>query len=207
MTDGQARGLPNVEQPRMVRKKELNKNINYVIHYHVFGVLINQRHDSGCGKAGIGVTHSILKSNLSLHVNKYVLNIALHNTPYIENFNPNVGGFMTNVSHMFRPMKNHHLIQVPFAEETRESNMGIQNDDINVPYNLQDMLTQSQIHKENGDHEVVEVDTIVSNVGVVNKHEHAVKDVQKLCKYMIYAVEDGGLYHDDIIYDIRLVPK
>lgn len=60
--------------------------------------------------------------------------------------------------------------------------MGIQNDDNDVSNILYDMLTQSQIHKENDDHEAVEVDTIVSNENVINNHEHTVKDVEHRVK-------------------------
>lgn len=54
--------------------------------------------------------------------------------------------------------------------------MWIRNDDINVPDILYVMLTQSLIHQENDDPEVVEVDIVVYNVGVVNKHENSLKD-------------------------------
>lgn len=40
------------------------------------------------------------------------------------------------------------------------------------------MLTQSQVHKENDDHEAIEVDIIVSNGDVINNHEHKVKYVK-----------------------------
>lgn len=73
-------------------------------------------------------------------------------------------------------------------KKTQESNLGIQNDDINVQDIMYDMLIQSQIRKENHDHEVAKVDIVVSNVDVVSKHEHVVKDEDTLCEHMIYVV-------------------
>lgn len=133
MVDGQAGDPPKVEQPGMIQKKKLKKKKNYGIHSYAFGILINQNHDSEYGKAGICVTPSILKSSLSLYVNKYVLYIAFPNIPHIEISDLAAGRYVINVHHVFRPMKNHHLIQVSSGEENKESNLGIQNDDINVP--------------------------------------------------------------------------
>lgn len=143
----------------------------------MIGVLINQNHDSEFGEAEMGVSHSILESSLKLYVNKYVSDIAFHNIPLVEKYDLADSGIVINVHNMYEPMENHHLIQMSFYKETQESNLGIQNNDNDVSNILYDMLTQSQIHKENDDHEFVEVDSIVSNEDVFNNHEHTVKDM------------------------------
>lgn len=53
---------------------------------------------------------------------------------------------------------------------------------------LYDMLTQSEIHKQNDDREALEVHSVVSNVDVVNKHEHVVKHEDTLCEDILYVV-------------------
>lgn len=52
---------------------------------------------------------------------------------------------------MYGHIRNHHLIQESFGKETQETNMRNQDVVKDVPDILSDMLTKSQIHKENDD--------------------------------------------------------
>lgn len=77
-------------------------------------------------------------------------------------------------------------------EETREANLGNQDVDKYVLNIMSDMLTKSQMHK-NDDHicENFEVDTLIANHGVVINHDHAVEDVETLCEDVI--IKDESL--------------
>lgn len=61
----------------MVQKKELKKNMIYVIPSHMYGVLFNKKHVYVFGKTGIGVTLNILKSSHKLSDKKFVPYIVL----------------------------------------------------------------------------------------------------------------------------------
>lgn len=107
-------------------------------------------------------------------------------------FDPDTGGNVLNVPLMYRPIRNHHLIQKSFSIDTKETNLGNQDIDSDVPYITSDMLTNSEIHKENdnmalennfvsdGDHvqKDVEVDIIVAH-GVANNHDEKIKSASK----------------------------
>lgn len=58
---------------------------------------------------------------------------------------------MIDVPLMYGHIRNHHLIQESFGKETQETNMRNQDVVKDVPDILSDMLTKSQIHKENDD--------------------------------------------------------
>lgn len=150
-TDVQARGPPNIEQPIVVQKKRLKKNTGYVIilsigiSSHMYGIFINKKHDNVFGEIGINL--SVLESNYSMYVKKYVSDISLHHIPYVNKSNLVVDGIVIDFPLMYGPMRNHHLNQIYFSEENQETNMGNLDVDKNVPDIMSDMLTKSQIHK------------------------------------------------------------
>lgn len=76
---------PNIEEPVVIQKKELEEKRNSGIPSHMTEVLISQNHDSEFGEVEIGVSHSILEYSLRLYIKKYVSDIALHNIPLVEN--------------------------------------------------------------------------------------------------------------------------
>lgn len=93
-------GPPNIEQPIVVQKKKLKKISDYVIILpievlsHVYGVLINKKHDIVFCEVGIGVPLSVLNFSYRLYVKKHVPDIALLDIPYFEKFNLTAGGNM-----------------------------------------------------------------------------------------------------------------
>lgn len=108
----------------MAWKNKLNKNSHYDssipirISSHMFELCLTKKNDSVFGKTGIKVTLNILKSSHGLFDKKFVPDIALHNIPHVEKYYLVAGGIMINVPHMYEPMKNHHLIQLYFGEDT-----------------------------------------------------------------------------------------
>lgn len=104
----------------MVQKKKLMKNNDYGISLpigipsQVSRVLVNQKHDNVLGE----VTLNILKSNCRFFVRKYVPNITLHNISHVDKSDLAADGIVIDVPHMYGPMRNHHLIQMSFGEET-----------------------------------------------------------------------------------------
>lgn len=64
----------------------------------------------------------------------------------------------------------------------------------NVPDIHSNMLTKYQMHKENNDHLHEDVKPIISCDGV-KSHDPE----ETLYKDMLYAAEDGELYHDNIL--------
>lgn len=186
----------------MFQKKKLNKISDYGrtlpigVPSHIYGVLSNKKRNIVFSEVIIGV----LKSIYTFYVKKYV--------PYIDHFYNSdlaVGGIVLNVSLMYEPIRNHHLIQKYFVDDTEESNLENQCVDKDVPYILFNMLTESQSHKEDEDvilennfvsgddhvREDVEVDTVVAHGGGVNnygekrkfsskgKKDHTVEDMEK----------------------------
>lgn len=119
----------------------------------------------------------------------YVLDINLHNIPYFDKSDLAAGGNVLHVSLMYGPIRNHHIIQKSFGEDAQE--IDIENQDVDVPDILPDMLTKSQIHKENYNvtlennyvsdddhvHKDVEVYTIVAHDGVFTRRKkmHQIK--------------------------------
>lgn len=95
---GQAGGPPNFEQPTVVQKK-VKKNSDYStilpirVPSHIFGVLINQKHDIMIGEADIGVP----LSQLNLSHKMYVLDIALHNILHVDKSDLDAGGNVIDV--------------------------------------------------------------------------------------------------------------
>ncbi|CAI8595117.1 unnamed protein product [Vicia faba] len=170
----------------MIQKKKPKKNSDYGIilpigvPFHIYGVLINQKHNC---KFDIG-SHM---SQLNLWRKMHVPNIVLYNIPHIYKSDLAAGGNVIDVSFFYGPIRKHHLFKKDFGEETHETNMGNQDDDKDVLDILYDMLTKSQMHKENGDHvhEDVKVDTVIANDGVVNNYDHAIDDVETTCEDVI----------------------
>lgn len=87
---------------------------------------------------------------------------------------------------MYGPIRNHHLIQNYFTEETQETNLGNQDVDKDMPDIMFDILeAESQTQKENDDvilgngyvsdddlvHEDVEINIVVAHGVVVNNHD------------------------------------
>lgn len=134
-----------------------------------------------------------------------------------------VGGNVLDIPLMYETIRNHHLIQKYFGEQTRETNFGNLDVDKDVSDILSDMLTESQIHKESDDvihennlmsdddhvNEDVEADSVVSYGCVVNDFEMTshededfnliginVKQVvaDKIRNIMLSAEEDGNFY-------------
>ncbi|KAL5079391.1 hypothetical protein RYX36_007812, partial [Vicia faba] len=118
---------------------------------------------------------SVHLSQLNLWYKMYIPDIVLHNIPH-------AGENVIDVSLLYGPRRNHHLIQMGFDEETRETNMGNQDGDKYVPYILLYMLTESQMHKKNDDHvhEDVEVDIVIANNDDINNHDHVVEDLETI---------------------------
>lgn len=58
------------------------------------------------------------------------------------------------------------------------------------------------MYKENNDHLHEDVKTVISSGG-----EKSHDPEKTLCEDVLYAAEDGWLYHDDILEDIILVPN
>lgn len=96
---------------------------------------------------------------------------------------------MIDVPLMYGPMRNNHLVQNPFGEETWETNMGNSGVDKDVSDILSYILAESPIHKENDDetlennyvtgnehvHEYIEVNIVITHVGFVNNHDDKIK--------------------------------
>lgn len=114
----------------------------------MFGALFNQKHVFVFGKTGIGVTLNILKTNYKLFGKKFVPDIALHNFLHVDKNDLVTGGIMIEDPHLYGVLRKHHLIHMSFSEESPESNMG----NLDVGKNVSDMLTESQMLKENYDH-------------------------------------------------------
>lgn len=89
-----------------------------IITSHMNRVFINQKHEIVFGKVVIGVTLSVLKSNYNLYVKKYIPNIILDNIPHADMSDIASGRNVIDVPFMYGPMRNHHLIQKSFGEET-----------------------------------------------------------------------------------------
>lgn len=204
------------------KKKKVKKNNDYGIILpigvpsHICGVLINKKIDILFDKYAFGVP----LSELNLSHKLYVLDIALRNITHVYKSDLTVGANMIDVPLMYGPTRNHHLIQKYFGEKTRETNMGNHDIDKDVLDTMSNMLTKSQIHKENDDmitknnsvsddvHEDVEDDTVVAHGVIVNnydekrkfaskgKKDHAVKDVDKnvetLCEDVVS--NDEGIF-------------
>ncbi|CAI8595092.1 unnamed protein product [Vicia faba] len=126
---------------------------------------------------------SVHLSQLKLWYKMYIPDIVLHNIPH-------AGENVIDVSLLYGPRRNHHLIQMGFDEETQETNMGNQDGDKYVPYILLYMLTESQMHKKNDDHvhEDVEVDIVLANNDVINNHDHVVEDLETMCEDVINVI-------------------
>lgn len=86
MSDGQAGGYPNIEQPIVVRKKQLKNISDYGIILpiwvpsHIFEFFTIQKHDVVFGEIDINVSFSML--NISYKM--YILDIALHNILHVD---------------------------------------------------------------------------------------------------------------------------
>ncbi|CAI8583472.1 unnamed protein product [Vicia faba] len=95
----------------------------------------------------------------------YVSDISLHKIPLVVKCDLDTGG----------NMKNHHDTLMSFGENSKECFLRNPDGDKDVAYILYDMLTKSQVHKENGEHvhEYVEVDITIVDDGVVNNHDHS----------------------------------
>lgn len=91
----------------------------------MYGVQINQNHDSELDNARIGITPRILKSSLRLYVKKRVLNITLINLPHIGKTDFADGGMKIDVLLLNGPMRNHY--HMDFCEETQDINLGTKN--------------------------------------------------------------------------------
>ncbi|CAI8604407.1 unnamed protein product [Vicia faba] len=180
--NGQTGGPPNFEQPMVLQMKKLKKNNGYVntrpikMPSHKYGGLINQKQDRVFGEAET----SVLKSSYKM----YVSYISLHNTPLVINSDLADGGNMSDVPLRYVPMRNHHLTIMSYGDDSYETNLRNPYGDKHVPGIMSDMLTNSQVHKENDnhDHKYVEVDITISYGGFVNNHDHAFEDVKTMVK-------------------------
>lgn len=121
------------------------------------------------GEIGISGALNILKSSYRLFVKKYVSDIAFHYISHVDKIVLVAGGILINVPLMNGLMRNHQLVHMSISEQTRETNR--RNQDVDVSYILSNMLTESQMHKENNEHVHEEVDHVV--------------DVETLCEDVI----------------------
>lgn len=133
------------------------------------------------GKTRIGVILSIPKSSYRLYVKKHVPNISLNDILHDDKSDLSAGGIVIDVPLKYRPLRNQHPIQMSFGEEAQEINLGNLCVDKYVPNILSDMLSESQMHKENHNHEDVEFDSSKRDGGVINTHDH----METLCEHMI----------------------
>lgn len=74
-----------------------------------------------------------------------------------------------------------------YREYSHETRLNSPDDDNIVPYIMSNILTKSQVHKENDDHvhEEVEIDASIDNGGVITNHDHALGDLKTLGEILI----------------------
>ncbi|CAI8586489.1 unnamed protein product [Vicia faba] len=95
-------------------------------------------------------------------------------SPYILHFDKSdlaAGGNVLDVPLIYESIRNHHLIQKYFVDETQETNMINQDVDKDVSDIMSDMLeTKSKIHKENDD--------VTPENNFVSDDDHVREDVE-----------------------------
>ncbi|CAI8609156.1 unnamed protein product [Vicia faba] len=81
-----------------------------------------------------------------------------------------------------RIIRNYHDSLMSYGEESQQINLRNPDSDKDVEDIMSDMLTESQVHKENDDHdhEDVEDAIVIFDGGVFNYHDHAFEDVKAL---------------------------